>query len=65
MCIRQVIMTYINGNITTAKKQAKMFKTVDIRRVLIEDFGYSFKKATLTAEHMKSADCWQQACDAE
>jgi hypothetical protein len=65
MTIQSTIETYINGNITTAKAQAKRSSVAKIRQVLISDYGYSFKKATLTAEHLKGADNWQEACDAE
>lgn len=58
-----MIENYINGNIATAKKQARRFPVWEIRDALI-DRGYSLKKATLTADHLKGRDCWQAACDA-
>jgi len=31
----------------------------------METYGYSFKKATLTAEYLKNKGGFQAACDAE
>lgn len=62
--VETIMATYINGNITTAKKQAKRIPMEDIRQAFM-DYGYSEVKATLTAAHIKGADCWQAACDAE
>ena len=44
-----LIDNLINGNLTTAKKQAKRFPAWQIRDALI-DIGYSLNKATLTAD---------------
>ena len=65
--LTNIVDNYINGNITEAKKiAAKAGASFNsLRDVLIHDYGYSENKATLTASHMKGADCWQQACDAE
>lgn len=56
---------YINGNISDAKKIARRFASARIQMCLVERFGYSERKARLTTEHMRGADCWQEACDAE
>lgn len=59
-----MIESYINGNISQAKQAAKRFSESRISTALVEDFGYSERKARLTAAHMKGEDCWQAACDA-
>lgn len=60
-----MIENYINGNITAARKQAKRFLEIDITLALFTRYGYSRRKATLTAHHMKTGEGWQAACDAE
>jgi len=60
-----LINNFINGNLTKAQQQAKHFKLADIRETLIDNYGYSFKKATLTAEYLKNRSGFQVACDAE
>ena len=60
-----MIDNYINGNLADAREQAKRFKAPAIRETLTEDYGYSFEKATLTAEYLKSGEGYQAACDAE
>ena len=60
-----MIDNYINGNLSDARKQAKRITLADIRATLIEGCGYSFKKATLTAEYLKTGEGYQAACDAE
>ena len=60
-----LINNYINGNISDARKQAKRYCISKVREALIEEAGYSFKKATLTAEFLKTGEGWQEACDAE
>ena len=63
--LQNLCMSYINGNISDAKKHARSWSRERIAACLIDDFGYSDRKARLTAAHMKGADCWQEACDAE
>jgi hypothetical protein len=53
----------INGNCTTARKQAKRFKAWQIREALLE-IGWSVNRATLAADWLKGRDCWQAYCDA-
>jgi len=60
-----LIQNYVNGNLATAKRQAKRFAAWRIREAFVESFGYSLNKATLTADWLKGRDCWQAACDAE
>ena len=63
--LQLLCMSYINGNITDAKRRSRSWSESRIAACLIEDFGYSEHKARLTAAHMKGADCWQDACDAK
>ena len=63
--LQNLCQTYINGNISDAKKRAKRFDQDEIEECLVVDFGYSEHKARLTAAHIKGADCWQEACDAK
>ena len=60
-----LIDNYYNGNLADARKQAKRFSVKKIRAALIERLAYSFKKATLAAEWLKTGEQWQEACDAE
>ena len=55
---------YINGNLTTARTQAKRFAQYAIYSALREH-GYSLAKASLTAAWLKTGEGWQEACDAE
>jgi len=54
----------LNGNISTAKRQAKRRTVWDIRNYLIEMYGWSEVKATFAADFLKGRDCWQAYCDA-
>lgn len=62
--MKKLIENLINGNLSLAKKQAKRYRGFILREALME-IGYSFNKATLTADWLKGRDCWQEACDAE
>jgi len=62
--LNTMIDNFINGNITTARKQAKRFNLAFIRTGFIE-IGYSFEKAQLIADFLKTGDGFQAACDAE
>lgn len=63
--MERMLNNFINGNLTDAKKQARRFGCGQIRTALIDQYGYSFRKATLTAEWLKGQGDWQAACDAE
>ena len=56
---------YINGNINTARRQGRRFTQLAIAKALHQSYGYSVKKALLTALHIKTGQAWQQACDAK
>lgn len=61
--MQSLIDNLINGNNTTAKKQAKRFSAWKIREALTE-IGWSLEKATLCADWLKGRDCYQAYCDA-
>ena len=62
--MNSLIQNYLNGNITTARKQAKRFTYKQLREALREQAGYSLHKALLTADFLKTGEGWQEACDA-
>ena len=61
----KMINNYVNGNLCEARVQAKKYTVARIRSELIDSLGYSFKKAQLTAEYLKTGEGYQAACDAE
>lgn len=63
--LNYMIESFLNGNLTDAKRMAKEFEAWEIREALVEQWGYSERKAGLTADWLKGRDCWQQACDAK
>lgn len=63
--MKTLLENFINGNLTTARKQAKRFSHVAIRTALVEDYGFSLNKAALTADYLKTGTGLQAACDAE
>ena len=63
--MNEMIETFINGNLSDARKMAKRTNAKAIREALINEYGYSFKKATLTAEYLKTGEGYQAACDAD
>ena len=48
-----------------AQRRSRSWSEKRIADCLIDDFGYTERKARLTAAHIKGADCWQEACDAK
>ncbi len=60
-----LIENYINGNLSTARRQAKRHSFNRIWKALHLDFGFSTKKATLVAYWLKTGFAWQESCDAE
>jgi hypothetical protein len=56
---------FINGNLTTAKRQAKRFPFKRIYAALMEHYGYSSNKAALTAQFLKGKIDFHTACDAQ
>ena len=62
--MKALLENFTNGNLTTARKQAKRFSHAAIRSALVEDYGYSLNKAALTADYLKTGTGFQAACDA-
>ena len=63
--LQSLVNNEINGNLTTAKKQARRHREHKIAAAFEELAGFSPRKAQLTAAWLKGADCYQAACDAE
>ena len=63
MKLNDLVETFINGNISDARKAAKRRTQTQLREAF-QEYGYSFRKATLTAEFLKSGSGFQAACDA-
>lgn len=61
--LERLVENMINGNLSTAKEQAKRVPHFKIRQGFI-DAGYSERKAILTADWLKGRDCWQEMYDA-
>ena len=62
--MNSMIQNFINGNLADARKYARRFSAKAIREGFM-DVGYSFEKATLIAEYLKTGEGFQAACDAE
>lgn len=59
-----LIENFINGNLSTAKTQAKRRSFMSIVLALRESYGFSAEKALATAAFLKGQGSFQQACDA-
>ena len=62
--LETIISNLINGNLTTAKQQAKRHSARKIREYLIGQ-GYSLKHAVAAADFLKGEATFQEYCDAE
>lgn len=62
--MNSLIENFINGNLTTAKQQAKRYGFMSIIAALREDFAFSAEKAIATAAYLKGQGTFQEACDA-
>ncbi len=51
--VNTMIDNYINGNISTAKSQAKKLKREDIRNILMDDYFYDYQHANSIMEYLK------------
>lgn len=62
--MQSLIENYINGNLSTAKRQAKRFNE---RRLFqgLRDHGYGIEAAMAIAAFLKGYGSFQAACDAE
>ena len=65
MTMQQLVETYLNGNISDARKSAKHRSHKTIRLGFMDFAGYSFENATLTADFLKTGIGFQEACDAD
>lgn len=63
--LQSLVSNHLNGNLTTARKQARHYCKHNIAAAFEELAGFSPRKALLTAAWLKGADCYQAACDAE
>lgn len=64
--LESLVENYINGNLSDAKKLAQNESLQDIKAAFDTYAGYSYKKASLTAEWLKGySDSRQEACDAD
>jgi len=65
--MRTMLENFINGNLSDAKRQARDFTLYAIARALFTMYGYSVRKARLTAHYLKhpSQANFQAACDAK
>lgn len=62
--MNNMIDNFINGNLTTAKKQAKRYSLQAIQCALETEYGFSTYKALVTALYLKGQAEFQEACDA-
>lgn len=62
--MNSLIENYINGNLKTARKQAKRFSQNKIREAM-QDYGFSALKAALVAAWLKTGEGYQASCDAD
>lgn len=63
--IQICIENYINGNLTTAKEQAKRFSPDRLITYLHIDLGWEVHKSMQTANYLKGKITFQELCDAE
>lgn len=63
--MKALIETFINGNLTDARTKARRHSARKLREAFMEHAGYSFKKAQLAAEYLKTGTGFQEYCDAE
>lgn len=62
--MKSLIENYINGNLATARSQARRFSYARIALALRNDYGFSVNKANLVAHWLKTGEGWQASCDA-
>lgn len=63
--LETLIANYINGNLTTAKQQAKRFSLQKLVDGLQEYGGHGLHAAYDIANYLKGYGSFQAACDAE
>lgn len=62
--MKTLIENFINGNLSTAKAQAKRHSLKSIADALQSDYGFSLHKAIMTAYFLKNQCSFQEACNA-
>ncbi len=62
--MKTLIENYINGNLATAKKQAKHYSLQKLVDGMLE-YGYGLHAAYDIANYLKGYGSFQAACDAE
>lgn len=62
--MKNLINNYINGNLTTAKTQARRRSFMSILTAL-QDYGYGQVSALAITAFLKGQGTFQAACDAE
>jgi hypothetical protein len=60
-----MVMNWINGNITTARRQARAMSLVKIKAALLTFTTLSGAGADAVAGFLKTGEGWQAACDAK
>lgn len=63
--MKSMIENYVNGNLTTAKKQAKRHGLMAIVNYLKDEWGHGTEAALAIAAFLKGQGSFQAACDAE
>jgi hypothetical protein len=63
--MKTMIENLINGNVTTAREQAKGKSGLAIMRALRDDYGWSQDKSEKAAHFLKTGEGWQAYCDAD
>ena len=62
--MHNMLENLINGNCSDARRQARRFSQTKIRAFLVEDWGWTWQRATLCAEYLKTGNGFQAYCDA-
>ncbi len=61
--MKSLAFNLLNGNLTTARKQARNKSHMKIIDGLVEHLGYGYRKAHLGACYLKSGNNFQAFCD--
>ena len=63
--MKTMIDNLINGNLTTARQQAKRVSLQRIVSFLQDEYGWTLAKAYAAANYLKTGTGFQAYCDAE
>jgi hypothetical protein len=61
--MKNLIETFINGNLTDAKHKATRYSRGKLREGFIEYAGYSFEKSQRAVDFLKDGGSFQAYCD--